>query len=182
MYEEEEFITSKIDSRGRMGEAYGGATRDWTIVDVPPGTERVHMDGAGGGATDTSWSRYSGVRRTKFVPERDGVLVHRPSSPKPVHRHAHGGDRLNVSVQERDLEVDIERRRRRVSRSPAPPPPKEMWTEITRDLVTREAIERMGYRYEETKWFFYIMDYLRQVSGERSHVQGRLLKGRAANL
>ena len=39
-----------------------------------------------------------------------------------------------------------------------------MWTEITKDLVTREAIEEMGYEYEETKWFFYIMDYLRYVS------------------
>lgn len=170
VHEEEEYLTSKIDSRGRMGEAYGGATRDWTIVDVPPGTERVHMDGVGGGATDTTWSRYSGVRRTKFIPERDGALVHRPSS---VHRHGHGhahgsSDRLDVSVHQRDLEVDIERRRRRASRSPAPPPPKEMWTEITRDLVTREAIERMGYRYEETKWFYYIMEYLPYVSWTES--------------
>ncbi|KAJ3563557.1 hypothetical protein NPX13_g8152 [Xylaria arbuscula] len=36
-----------------------------------------------------------------------------------------------------------------------------MWTEITKDLVTREAIERLGYEYEETEWFFYIMQYLR---------------------
>ncbi|KYK57947.1 hypothetical protein DCS_04960 [Drechmeria coniospora] len=35
-----------------------------------------------------------------------------------------------------------------------------MWTEMTKDLVTREAIEQMGYEYEETKWFYYIMSYL----------------------
>jgi hypothetical protein len=40
-----------------------------------------------------------------------------------------------------------------------------MWTEITKDLVLREAIEELGYRYEETKWFYYIMDYLRYVRG-----------------
>lgn len=39
-----------------------------------------------------------------------------------------------------------------------------MWTEITKDLVVREAIEELGYEYEETKQFFYIMDYLRYVS------------------
>lgn len=36
-----------------------------------------------------------------------------------------------------------------------------MWTEITKDLVVREAIEELGYDYEETNQFFYIMDYLR---------------------
>jgi len=58
----------------------------------------------------------------------------------------------------------------------APPPPavipptrqaqqREMWTEITKDLVTKEGIESMGYAYEETDEFFYVMEYLRYVSG-----------------
>lgn len=50
----------------------------------------------------------------------------------------------------------------------APPvvvrPPKEMWTEITKDLVTKEGIESLGYAYEETDEFFYVMEYLRYVS------------------
>jgi len=36
----------------------------------------------------------------------------------------------------------------------------ELWTEITKDLVTREAIEEMGYQYEETDFFYYIFEYL----------------------
>ncbi|KAL9089021.1 MAG: hypothetical protein Q9159_002739 [Coniocarpon cinnabarinum] len=44
---------------------------------------------------------------------------------------------------------------------PAPTRPKEMWTEVTKDLVSREAIEYMGYPYEETADFFYIMEYMR---------------------
>ncbi|KAG0136637.1 hypothetical protein HOY82DRAFT_576366 [Tuber indicum] len=36
----------------------------------------------------------------------------------------------------------------------------ELWTEITKDLVTREAIEECGYPYEETEFFYYIFDYL----------------------
>lgn len=154
--EEGDYITSKVDSRGRMGEAWGGATKDWAIVDVPPGTERIRMDGVGGGSTDTSWSRYSGVRRTQFIPERDGAPAPAPRDPSPPPSR----DRVNVSVYDREREVDIEKvTDRRVSR-PAPPP-KDMWTEITKDLVVREAIEELGYDYEETNQFFYIMDYLR---------------------
>ncbi|KAF4182932.1 hypothetical protein CNMCM8927_009036 [Aspergillus lentulus] len=35
-----------------------------------------------------------------------------------------------------------------------------LWTEITKDLVVREAIERAGYEYEETESFYYIFSYL----------------------
>ena len=139
-----------------MGEAWGGATRDWSIVDVPPGTERVRMDGVGGGSTDTTWSRYSGVRRTKFIPERDGVMVP-VERERERERERTGRNRLSVSIHED----------RRISKSPKPPPPaptREMWTEITKDLVSREAIQTLGYRYEETKWFYYIMEYLPYVS------------------
>lgn len=157
--EEAEFISSKIDSRGRMGEAWHGATKDWAIVDVPPGTERVRMDGVGGGATDTTWSKYSGVRRTKFVPERDDApaLAPRAPSPKPSRpRESATWDR------EREIQIDIERNR---DRRPSRPPPvtKDMWTEISKDLVVREAIEQLGYEYEDTPEFYYVMDYLQYV-------------------
>ena len=42
--------------------------------------------------------------------------------------------------------------------------PKDMWTEITKDLVLKEAIDSMGYDCEETDDFFYVMEYLRYVS------------------
>jgi hypothetical protein len=35
-----------------------------------------------------------------------------------------------------------------------------LWTEITKDLVVKEAIERAGYEYEETDSFYYIFSYL----------------------
>ncbi|RDA92668.1 hypothetical protein CP533_3711 [Ophiocordyceps camponoti-saundersi (nom. inval.)] len=157
--EEGEYLTSKIDSRGRMGEAWGGATKDWAIVDVPPGTSKVRMEGVGGASTDTTWTRYSGVRRTQFNPERDGTLVPREPSPDPSR-----ADRTSVGVYDREREIDVDIDRR-VTRTPQPPPPpappaRELWTEITKDLVVREAIEQLGYEYEETKWYFYIMDCL----------------------
>jgi hypothetical protein len=40
---------------------------------------------------------------------------------------------------------------------------KDMWTEVTKDLVLREAIEQMGYSCEETEDFFYVMEYLKYV-------------------
>ncbi|KAM5495595.1 hypothetical protein McaMca56_005232 [Microsporum canis] len=36
----------------------------------------------------------------------------------------------------------------------------ELWTEITKDLVVKEAIEMAGYEYEETVDFFYIFSNL----------------------
>ncbi|KAK3330579.1 hypothetical protein B0H66DRAFT_68374 [Apodospora peruviana] len=163
-------ITRKIDSRGRMGEAWGGATKDWTIVDVPPGTERVRMDGVGGGQAEVTWQKYSGVRRSKFIPERTderSMVVSSSSSDRDV-RERDRDTRLSVQIykdSDREREVDYEKvtDRRLSIRASAPPSPRrsDMWTEITKDLVTREAIEQLGYEYEETEWFYYIMQYLR---------------------
>lgn len=36
-------------------------------------------------------------------------------------------------------------------------PVTETWMDITRDLVDKEAIRQMGYQYEETGRFFYVM-------------------------
>jgi len=170
-WDEGEYITSKIDARGRPGEAYHGATKDWEIVDVPPGTERVRMDGAGGGAAEVTWQKYSGVRRSKFIPERDdegrGSIV---SEARGRDRERERESRLSVQIYEhgrdRDREIDVEKVTDRRIAPRAPPPQKrsEMWTEITKDLVLREAIEQMGYEYEETEFFYYIMQYLRYVS------------------
>jgi hypothetical protein len=175
--EEGDKIAGRIDSRGYHGEAWHGATRKWEIIDVPPGTERVRMDGIGGGSTDTQWSKYSGVRRTKFIPERDETPVRRESSHERLRdRFNHSSVDVDVDVRDRyrdievDVDVDIDRRfSRRPSRPPAPPAPpaapsREMWTEISKDLVVKEAIEELGYEYEDTPMFYYIMKYLRYVS------------------
>lgn len=131
---EEDYYVRKTSERAYTGEAYNGNTRDWSIVDVPPGTERVRMDGVGGASQEITWQRYNGVRRSKFIPERDSLALY---------------DREQVT----DRRVAL--------------PPKnkfgDLWTEITKDLVVREAIEEIGYDYEETEYFFYIFQYLRYV-------------------
>lgn len=179
--DEANYITSKIDSRGRMGEAFHGATKDWTIVDVPPGTERVQMEGVGGGGAEVTWQRYNGVRRAKFVPEREGTVVSSSSASASDrgrdYDHLGHSHELSVEVhtgkgrgRERSRsrgEVVEEIRDRRISirdASKAVRKESDMWTEITKDLVIREAIDKCGYTCEETEYFFYVMEYLAYVS------------------
>lgn len=125
--EEADFYNSKATERSFIGEGYNGATNDWAIIDVPPGTKRVTMDGVGGGKQEITWQRYNGVRRSKFLP--DGR-----------------GEARRFGGEGRDRERS-----------------KEMWTEITKDLVVKEAIEQVGWEYEETEFFFYVMRFLGYV-------------------
>ena len=123
------------------------------------------MDGVGGGGTDTNWTKYSGVRRTKFIPEREEIPAPLPAprepSPQPTrHRESVTWDR------EREIEIDISRNRDRSSARPPPQPTKDMWTELSKDLVVREAIETMGYDYEDAADFFYVMEYLQYVRNQ----------------
>ena len=135
--EEADYYARRNAERAYIGEAYHGATKDWAIVDVPPGTHRVKLDGIGGASEEITWQRYNGVRRSKFIPEED-------------YR------REEEVVEERGLDVG----RRFVAMKPKQ---ETMWTEITKDLVIREAIEKLGYDFEETEFFFYVMTYLRYV-------------------
>lgn len=114
------------------GEASNGPTRDWTIVDVPRGTERAAMEGAVTSSQEITWQRYNGVRRSK--------------EPAGTNQDAYDNRRF---VAERD-HFD------------------GMWTEITKDLVVKEAIEQLGYEFDETEYFFYIIAYLRYVSHRAS--------------
>lgn len=169
--EEARYIESRIDERGEIGEARHGATRDWTIVDVPPGTERVRMDGAGGGGADITWQRYNGVRRTRFIPDRDDEVVIAPRREVRNDRERGSHDHINVQITDqgrgRDREVEVESDRLmvkypRTTRVAVPPASNDMWTEITKDLVSREAMDRIGYDYNETEYFYYILEYLSQ--------------------
>jgi hypothetical protein len=122
---EAEFYNRKALERAYPGEAWNGATKDWSIIDVPPGTSRVRMDGIGGGAQEITWQRYNGVRRSKFIS---------------------GDDEHTTDIY---------------NQGPVKQKKKDMWTEITKDLVIREAIDSCGYSCEETDDFFYVMEYLR---------------------
>lgn len=160
---EAEYYARKTDERAYIGEAYKGATKKWEIIDVPPGTERVRMDGVGGGSQEVTWQKYNGVRRSKFIPDSDSLVSY------DRERERERGMQLEIGGRgmRRDREMDRERDTLEISidRKRAPrPEPRDLWTEITKDLVIREAIEEMGYDYEETEFFFYVFRYLKSVS------------------
>ncbi|KAK4542507.1 hypothetical protein LTR36_006759 [Oleoguttula mirabilis] len=180
---EAEYYNRKIRDRAYQGEAWNGATKDWGLVDVPPGTERVRLDGVGGGRQEITWERYNGERRGKFYTDDriyEGDFGNgQPGPPPPAP--------LPPPVRE-DIEIDININRGGEERRPRPRPAPEpertreeiritekriteetsrgktkdkMWTEITKDLVIKEAIDEMGYSYEETDDFFYVIEYLK---------------------
>nr|POF07213.1 hypothetical protein CFP56_31836 [Quercus suber] len=149
---EADYYNRKVTSRGYPGEAYNGATRDWSLLDLPPGTERVRMDGIGGGSQEVSWERYNGNRRSKFITgdrayeSEYGNGLPAPAPPPPRD------DRIEeTKITERRITESTSRGKTR----------DKMWTEITKDLVIKEAIEEMRYEYEENDDFFYVIQYLK---------------------
>ena len=172
---EADYYAGRVNDRAYIGEAYNGATKDWSIVDVPPGTERVRMDGVGGGSEEITWQKFNGVRRSKFIPERERETI-RESSSRAIQAPSREKDTLDIeisssrrrkggAVYEREYErIEETNNDRRVG---MPRGPKNrvgtLWTEITKDLVVKEAIEELGYDYEETEYFYYIIRYLQYV-------------------
>ncbi|KAK3676896.1 hypothetical protein LTR78_003100 [Recurvomyces mirabilis] len=165
---EAEYYNRKVRDRGWPGEAYNGATKDWGLVDVPPGTERVRMDGVGGGAQEITWDRYKGERRGKFL---TGDRAYETEWERERERERNGGGyeqaRLPAPaapaprpVKEEKEEIKITRERI-VEETRKGRTRDKMWTEITKDLVIKEAVEEMGWEFDETEEFFYVMEYLR---------------------
>jgi hypothetical protein len=65
--EEAEYYNKRALERARPGEASLGVLKDWSLVDLPPGTRLVTMQGAGGAVQKISWQKYNGCRRMEFI-------------------------------------------------------------------------------------------------------------------
>lgn len=152
--EEAEYYNDRALSRGYPGEAYHGATRDWGLVDIPPGTRRVRMDGAGGGAQEVTWKRYDGNRRSKFYPDGDMDEGYTTDPGRPSHRHR--------PIREPSPEAPAPTIAARYGNRRDPRD--GLWTEVTKDLVVKEAIQEMGWEYQETDEHYYIFRYMEYVS------------------
>ena len=158
--EEAEYYNKRVSERAYIGEAYGGATKDWAIVDVPPGTSRVELEGVGGASQEITWQRYNGVRRSKFITDDERFDKERERERERGYKMKEEMHMRSYKSKESSRDIDS----RDVGRRFVAEKEDLMWTEITKDLVIKEAIEEMGYDYEETEYFFYVMVYLRYVS------------------
>ena len=112
-------------------------TDDWAIVDAPPRPRRAMRDELDGPNRELSRKHYHSRERRAF-PADEGLV----SDGDPESKRGQVGRRYVGASNPRD----------------------RLWTEITKDLVVREAIERSGYEFEETDFFYYIFDYLQYVS------------------
>ena len=159
---EADYYNRRVASRAYPGEAWNGATKDWGLVDIPPGTEKVRMDGTGGGRQEITWERYNGERRGKFYTgdrayeeEWGNGAPAPPPAPLPPPERSRDEVRETRITNTRITEGNTPTRGKTRDR---------MWTEISKDLVIKEAVEERGYEFEETDEYFYVMEYLRYVS------------------
>jgi len=121
----------------------------------------------------------SSHRRGSIYDERENeyTIIDVPSGTRRVTVDA---VRESRESRERDSGVDW-RRDNGVRRSRGLG--NELWTEITKDLITREAIEDCGYPYEETDLFYYIFDYLsREQIGELIELTADIRRQRVRDL
>ena len=99
------------------------------------------------------WHR--GVRDGQEFYEKDVILDRERDGVDRVKEV----EKVKEEVQVTRVRSDSTRRRdsgRRLRR--------DMWTELTKDLVSKEAIEKVGYDYEEASKHFYVIEQLRYVS------------------
>lgn len=91
----------------------------------------------------------------------DWSVVHAPSQDEAIEMT--GGLDV-VEVKPRHASVD-EAEMGRIAQQVTDPEEtrNDRWTEIAKRLVVREAIEQMGFEYEETRTCYYIFSYLKPV-------------------
>ncbi|KAJ5908511.1 hypothetical protein N7495_001193 [Penicillium taxi] len=82
-------------------------------------------------------------------------VIHTPSKDDAIEM---SGALQVVEVAPRDSLEKIEHRGHIAAK--VSEPRNECWTEITKSLVVREAIERLGYEFEETRLYYYIFSFL----------------------
>jgi hypothetical protein len=149
------------------------------------------MEGVGGGAQEITWQRYSGERRAKFSTgdrvyegefgggDRDPRRASSrpaplpapcppPAAPAPPPAPAPPTPAAATSTEIKITDTRIVESSPPPRAAPAEPRPRsrreKMWTELTKDLVIREAILERGYEFEETEEHFYVIEYLKYVS------------------
>lgn len=124
----------------RSSDTHKSVTDEWAFVDNPPPPRREMRDER----------PIRELRDDMGSPIRDSK-----SRPYSMDRRPRFTDELPEEIGERD---------RRGRRYGGERKRKSKWTEITKDLVVREAIERSGYEFEETELIYHVFAHLEYVS------------------
>ncbi|EXJ84052.1 hypothetical protein A1O3_04719 [Capronia epimyces CBS 606.96] len=94
-------------------------------------------------------------RLRRYVNEDEPDVIDRDRTSVDNVPRASGGQRMD-GVGSASGEITWQR-----DNGPSYESPKGLWTEITKDMVEKEAIVQMGFECEETEDFYYVTDYLR---------------------
>jgi hypothetical protein len=91
----------------------------------------------------------------------DWSVVHAPSKEDTIEM---SGALNVVEVEPRHAPKDaVEMGRIAQQVTDSKDPRDDRWTEIAKKLVVKDAIEQLGYEYEETRTAYYIFSYLKPV-------------------
>jgi hypothetical protein len=137
---------------------------------LPPSNAFISSPPLNGKEREKEHRRLSECIMTYVVLKADGVETEGDADARHARRElvaeaSHMMKSLDAALNmqppppERQLQKGLESRYRA-----GPPDSKNaLWTELTKDLVVKEAIEEMGYEYEETDDFYYVMPHLKSV-------------------
>lgn len=166
----EEDIIIESDVRERKNKQRHGGPRRRSLS-VPRRTP--HAPHESYDTTEIDYSRRRETGRGRDKSSQEWAIVDVPDASRGGQRDVGGGGGVSsheISLQRtngvRRSKITIDKEEYMAGPSASQPrktKEREMWTEITKDLVVKQAIETMGYDYEETEYFFYVMDYLRYV-------------------
>ena len=98
------------------------------------------------------------------IEKRFGV---RPSLPDTIQQAPHGTSRDQGKLPERNSKIKSLSKASEAGKASFEeniPPEGNRWTEISKDLVSADAIKDIGWKYRESKDFYYVMEYLEYVS------------------
>jgi hypothetical protein len=143
--DEGDYYNQRALERTYIGEGYEGETRNWEIVDVPPGTSKVQMFGVGGAKQEITWQRYNGVRRSKFF-SRDADRVR-----ERTHESDLGNEKIERVAETPQETPQDSATSRRTAANVNNEREREPHTRIRRDWIEPEILLKRGASLEVDK-------------------------------
>jgi hypothetical protein len=121
-------------------EVYRTATGNGTMDETPQRTEPVQPVEIEDEAPKVNLQGTDGFRRGRFMPAGNAIKEGHPEA------EAETGTATGAQAEESSSTDD-----------------RDLWTEVPKFMVEKEALEQLGHEYEETDNYFYTPGYLQSV-------------------